>query len=417
MLLSTRRVFMRRGLALLAAAPTLPAFLNNTCLALEHQADGALTQQPSGKDGKILVVLQLAGGNDGLNTLVPYADDAYHRARPTLGVDPTIVHKLNDYVGLHPNLLPLTKLFEKGMATAIQGVGYPNPNRSHFRSTDIWESAQPDRQIATSGWVGRYFDNSCSGADPHPGISMGAAVPLAMQGEKITPLAFERPESYRYRGPDVGRYLKLNRAPEADQSAGGAQSQLDFLHRTAMDAQVSSEAILRVTAGHRPEAAYPPGEFGLGLQTVAAMIGGGLSTRVYYVSMGGFDTHANERARHDQLMKQLGMGLDAFWTEMTTQGNADRVLMMTFSEFGRRVQQNASGGTDHGAAAPMFVFGGGIKGGVAGEHPSLTNLDQGDLRFTTDFRSVYATILQDWLQTPANPILGGDFAPLPLLKA
>ena len=193
MLLSTRRVFMRRGLALLAAAPTLPSFLNSTALALEHQADGALTQQPSGKDGKILVVLQLSGGNDGLNTLVPYADDAYHRARPTLGVDPTTVHTLNDYVGLHPNLLPLTKLFEKGMASVVQGVGYPNPNRSHFRSTDIWESAQPDREVARSGWVGRYFDNTCSGADPHPGISIGAALPLAMQGEKIMPLAFERP--------------------------------------------------------------------------------------------------------------------------------------------------------------------------------------------------------------------------------
>jgi uncharacterized protein (DUF1501 family) len=417
MLLSTRRVFMRRGLALLAAAPTLPSFLNNTCLALEHRADGAITQQPSGKDGKILVVLQLAGGNDGLNTLVPYADDAYHRARPTLGVDPTTVHTLNDYVGLHPNLLPLTKLFEKGMASVIQGVGYPNPNRSHFRSTDIWESAQPDREVASSGWVGRYFDNTCSGTDPHPGISMGAAVPLAMQGEKITPLAFERPESYRYRGPDVGRYLKLNQASVPDSAAGIAQSQLEFLHRTAMDAQVSSEAILRVTTGQRPDPAYPAGEFGLGLQTVAAMIGGGLSTRVYYVSMGGFDTHANERGRHDQLMKQFGMGIDAFWREMASQGNADRVLMMTFSEFGRRVQQNASGGTDHGAAAPMFVFGGGIKGGVVGEHPSLTNLDHGDLRFTTDFRSVYAAVLENWLQTPSKPILGGDFTPLPLFKA
>ncbi len=408
---------MRRGLALLAAAPTLPAFLDNTCLALERQADGALTQQPSGKDGKIFVVVQLAGGNDGLNTLIPYADDAYHRARPTLGVDPTIVHKLNDYVGLHPNLLPLTKLFEKNAAAVVQGVGYPNPNRSHFRSTDIWESAQPDRQVGTSGWVGRYFDNTCSGADPHPGISVGAAVPLAMQGEKIMPLAFERPESYRYRGTDVDRYLKLNRAPDAAGASTGPQSQLDFLHRTAMDAQVSSDAILRVTAGHRPAAAYPQGEFGLGLQTVAAMIGGGLSTRVYYVSMGGFDTHANERARHDQLMKQFGQGMDAFWADMAIQGNADRVLMMTFSEFGRRVQQNASGGTDHGAAAPMFLFGGGLKGGVAGEHPSLTDLDHGDLKFTTDFRSIYSTILDNWLQTPSKQILGGDFTPLPLLKA
>jgi uncharacterized protein (DUF1501 family) len=403
-------------LAVLAAAPTLPLFLDKTCLALEQQADGSAVQKPTGKDGTILVVVQLSGGNDGLNTVIPYADDAYHVARPTLGVDPTVVHKLNDHVGLHPNLLPLTRLFEKGLASVVQGVGYPNPNRSHFRAMDIWQTAEPDR-IATNGWIGRYFDNACAGADPHPGISIGSSLPLAMQGDRIMPLAFERPDAYRYRGPDTANYLKLNRPPDASANATLPRSQLDFLHRTAMDAQVSSDEILRVTAGHRPSSAYPPGEFGMGLQTIAAMIAGGLSTRVYYVSLGGFDTHANERPRHDALMKQLALGLDAFWADMATQGNADRVTMMTFSEFGRRVQQNASGGTDHGAAAPMFLLGGALKGGVIGEHPSLTDLDQGDVKFSTDFRSVYATILEKWLQTPSEPILSGDFAPLPLFKA
>ena len=416
MIFSTRRVFLRRGLAVLAAAPTLPLFLDKTCRALDQQTDGSAVQKPSGKDGTILVVVQLSGGNDGLNTVIPFADDAYHAARPTLGVDPTVVHKLNDHVGLHPNLLPVARLFEKGLASVVQGVGYPNPSRSHFRAMDIWQSAAPDR-IATTGWIGRYFDNACTGADPHPGISIGPSLPLAMQGDRIMPLAFERPDAYRYRGPDAANYLKLNRPPDASANQTLPQSQLDFLHRTAMDAQVSSDEILRVTAGHHPSAAYPPGDFGMGLQTVAAMIGGGLSTRVYYVSLGGFDTHANERPRHDALMKQLALGLDAFWADMATQGNADRVTMMTFSEFGRRVQQNASGGTDHGAAAPMFVLGGAIKGGVSGEHPSLTDLDQGDVKFSTDFRSVYATILEKWLQTPSEPILGQGFATLPLFKA
>lgn len=418
MIFSTRRVFLRRGLAVLAAAPTLPAFLDQTCLALDQQNDGSRLQQSTGKDGRILVVLQLSGGNDGLNTVIPFADDTYHKVRPTLKVDSDVVHKLNDFVGLHPNLLPVARLFEKGLGAVVQGVGYPNPNRSHFRSMDIWQSGEPDRAIASNGWIGRYFDNTCNGQDPHPGISMGAELPLAMQGDRVMPLAFERPESYRYRGTDIPRYLKLNSAPaSASASASLPQSQLDFLHRTAMDAQVSSDEILRVTNLHQPSVQYPTGEFGQGLRTVAAMIGGGLSTRVYYVTLGGFDTHANERARHDQLMKQLGAGLDAFWADMATQGNTDRVLMMTFSEFGRRVAQNASGGTDHGTAAPLFVFGGSLKAGVIGNHPSLTDLDHGDLKFAIDFRSVYATILQDWMQTPAQPILGGAFSTLPLMKA
>src|SRR5205823_14373160 len=194
-------------------------------------------------------------------------------------------------------------------------------------------------------------------------------------------------------------------------------SQLDFLHRTAMDAQLSSDDILNMTQRHNPPAAYPGGQFGNGLRTIAAMIAGGLPTRVYYVSLSGFDTHANERGRHDNLMQQLAQGVSAFWKDLKKQENDDRVMMMTFSEFGRRVEQNASGGTDHGAAAPMFLFGPKLKPGVIGRHPSLTDLDAGDLRFAIDFRSVYATILQNWLDAPSKPVLGNQFATLPILKA
>jgi uncharacterized protein (DUF1501 family) len=306
----------------------------------------------------------------------------------------------------------------------VQGVGYPNPDRSHFRAMDIWHSAQPEREQASSGWVGRFFDNACVGADPHVGINLGDTLPLAMQGERVTPLTLERPESYRYKGIDRLRYEELNKltgnAPAAS-AAKKAQtteaSQLDFLHRTALDAKLSSEDILRVTQQYQGSGDYPRGELGEGLRLVAAMIRGGLSTRVYYVHLGGFDTHANERGRHDRLMETFGSAVGAFWADLKAQKNDERVTMMTFSEFGRRVAQNASGGTDHGAAAPMFLFGPRVKGGIYGDNPSLTDLENGDVKHTVDFRSVYATVLQEWLDTPSKPVLGQQFKTLPVLRA
>jgi len=434
--MTTRRLFIQKGLTLLALAPTVPTFLDQTVLAMANPEDIARTQGASGKDGKILVIVQLSGGNDGLNTVVPFADDAYHRARPAIRHDQKSVHKINDYIGLHPNLAPLKALYDDGRMSIIQGVGYPNPNRSHFRSMDIWHSAAPEKDVVVNGWLGRFFDNACAGCDPHVGVAIGEQMPLAMKGDRMTPLNFDRAESYRYNGKEKELYLKLNKiesgevasaqpavatpspiARPARKEVVSAQSQLDFLHRTAMDAQLSSDDIGRMTSRHNAPAQYPGGQFGNGLRTIAAMIAGGLPTRVYYVSLGGFDTHAAERGRHDNLMTQLATGVSAFWKDMKQQGNSDRVLMVTFSEFGRRVEQNASGGTDHGAAAPMFVIGPKLKSGVIGQHPSLTNLDAGDLRFNTDFRSVYATVLQNWLETPSKPILGNQFPLLPILKA
>jgi uncharacterized protein (DUF1501 family) len=425
--LATRRIFLQKGLTLLAVAPTIPSFLDQTVMALADPLDTKNVNQPSGKDSRILVVVQLSGGNDGLSTVVPYGDDAYYRARGQLAHAANTVLKVNNYIGLNGKLTGLNDLLNQGKLTIIQGVGYPNPNRSHFRAMDIWQSAQPERDAPISGWLGRYFDNTCPGCDPRVGISMGETLPMAMQGERVMPLSFERPENYRYHGADQQAYLALNQAPATPAAPAPAKanaapppitpaSQLDFLHRTAMDAQVSSDDILRITKAHSATK-YPTTEFGNGLQTIAAMIAGGLPTRVYYVSLGGFDTHAGQAARHDQLMTQLSDGLAAFWADLKTQGNDDRVLMMTFSEFGRRVQANASLGTDHGAAAPMFVMGKGVKEGVIGNHPSLTNLDQGDLRYGVDFRSVYASILQNWLGTPSKPILGDQFATMPLVRA
>lgn len=420
----TRRVFLHRGLTLVSAAVTVPTFIDSTVWAMADPLDQKRTQQDSGKDGKILVVVQLSGGNDGLNTVIPYADDEYQRARPALAKRGDAVLKINNYIGLNAKLAPLKSLYDDGMATIIQGVGYPNPNRSHFRSMDIWHSGIPEKEITTSGWLGRYFDATCSGEDPHPGVCIGESAPLAMKGEKITPLSFERPENYRYNGKDLERYKQLNSGADPSPKSKPEKiitpgSQLEFLTRTAMDAQVSSDRILDLVANYQTRSQYPNGEYGNGLKTVAAMIRGNLPTRVYYVTLGGFDTHANQDNRHDRLMEEFANGVSAFWKDMKDQKNEQRVLMMCFSEFGRRVQQNASQGTDHGAAAPMFLLGPAIqkKAGVLGQHPSLTKLDQGDLIYNIDFRNVYATILQDWMDTPSKPILGQQFKTMPIIKA
>jgi uncharacterized protein (DUF1501 family) len=413
----TRRAFLRRGLALAAIAPTVPNFLDRTMLALADPFDAPRTQRPTGKDSRILVVLQLSGGNDGLNTVIPFADDAYHRARPVIRLDAKSVIRLTDSIALHPSLTGFKKLYDDGLMSIIQGVGYPNPNRSHFRSMDIWQSAKPDTEVITTGWLGRYFDNTCKGDDPHVGVSLSERLPLAMQGQRVHPLSFEKPETYRYIGRDREHYLALNQTTQSAQGAAiTPATQLDFLRRTAMNAQLSSDDILHMTRAHAPASAYPLGEFGAGLRTIAAMINGGLPTRVYYASLGSFDTHAAQRGTHDRLLQTLADAVAAFWADLAAQGNDDRVLVMTFSEFGRRVEQNASAGTDHGAAAPMFLFGRGVKPGIANAHPSLTDLDKGDLKHSIDFRSVYTAILEQWLTTPAAPIIGKGFDAPNVLK-
>jgi uncharacterized protein (DUF1501 family) len=416
---------------MLAAGGTVPSFLSRTAFAVGDPFDQKSALPDTGVDGKILVVVQLSGGNDGLNTVVPWADDAYHAARPMIRMNGDQVLRLNDYVGLHPSLEPLKALYDDGRMSVVQGVGYPNPNRSHFTSMDIWHSAAPGDEAKRSGWLGRYFDSQCAGSgpnnrqagiedgpvgDPQVGVSMGESSNLAMQGEQVTALSFENPADYKYKGPDADAMAALHLG---DQDTGKAGDELGFLTRTAMDARVSSDKVLDAIAGHTPPKDYPRGKFGDGLRTTAAMIRGKLPTRVYYVSLGGFDTHAAQLNKHNNLMAQFATGIDAFLADLRQQGNSERVAVMTFSEFGRRVTQNASAGTDHGAAAPMFFFGDRVMPGVLGRHPSLTDLDNGDLRYTVDFRQCYAAILQQWLDTPpevAAAILGERFQAPKLLR-
>lgn len=424
----TRRVFLKRGMTMLSAAATMPLFLQRTVNALANPADMPLTQAAAGEGEQILVVVQLSGGNDGLSTVIPIDNDDYRRARPQLAIAQDLL-TLGKGIALNPLLTGFKELYDAGQMAVIQGVGYPNPNRSHFRSMEIWHTADP-KNPPRDGWLGRYFDAQCKGDDPKSidakaGINIGATAPLSLQGGKFTAISFQRPETYQWFAGNKNIDPKFRAAfNEVNNLHGGdgemvpsGNPTLDFLERTALDAQLTSDEILAVTTRYKAAIAYPATPLGQQLQMVAQMIAGGLKTRVYYVSLGGFDTHTNEKASHDRLMQTLSAGMSAFMKDLKAQGNDKRTLVLTFSEFGRRVAENASRGTDHGTAAPMFVFGPAIKPGIYGDHPSLrpADLDQGDLKFNTDFRSVYASILGGWLKADAAQILGGSFKTLPIL--
>jgi uncharacterized protein (DUF1501 family) len=433
--MKTRREFLRSTVLGASASWTVPMFVERTFADLHMGSRDLATQPVTGKDGTILVVLQLAGGNDGLNTLVPFADDAYHKARPRLAKKEKEIITLNDHVGLNSSLPYFGSLFKEGHLGVVQGVGYPNPNRSHFVSTSIWETADIENRSST-GWIGRYFDNACSGADPTVGISLNKTQPESFGALKNPGVCLSSPELYRWihGGGEKAQaeefFASLN-SPEDDDSpaegasidmpaggkVGGIQGEgnLAFLERVAMDARVSSAKILELASKHKTKVSYEGTPIGRSLNMVSRLIAGGMPTRVYYVSHGGFDTHNQQVNSHDRLLGQLDRALKSFFADLKAQGNAERVVLMTFSEFGRRVGENASAGTDHGRASCLFVAGEGVKGGLYGQYPSLTDLDQGDLKHTVDFRGVYASVIEGWLKTPAKPILKGDFPTMPII--
>lgn len=437
--MKTRRDFLRSTVLGASATWTVPLFIERTFGQLHEGARDLAIQPVTGKDDTILVVLQLAGGNDGLNTLVPYADDAYHAARPRLAKKEKQIIKLSDHVGLNGAMPYLGSLFKEGNLGIVQGVGYPNPNRSHFVSTSIWETADTTNHSNT-GWLGRYFDNACPGADPTVGISFNKTQPEAFGADKNPGVCLNSPELYRwiYGGGEKDQaeefFADLNR-PDADHDepnnggsiampAGGkvggitGEGNLAFLERVALDAQVSSKKILELAAKHKTSVQYEGTPLARNLNLVARMIAGGMPTRVYYVSHGGFDTHNQQVNSHDRLLGQMDSALKSFFADLKAQGNDKRVVLMTFSEFGRRVSENASAGTDHGKASCLFVAGPSVKGGLHGSHPSLTDLSEGDIQHTVDFRSVYGSVLADWLKAPnMKPILGTNYPKLPLIRA
>ncbi|RMH13155.1 MAG: DUF1501 domain-containing protein [Planctomycetota bacterium] len=434
----TRRDFLNSSLALASAAVTVPAFIQRSAYALPKPAWG-MSSIPGVPEERILVVVQLSGGNDGLNTVVPFLDDLYYRARPSIALPREQVLELSgrgvDGVGLHRALAPIKNLYDNGLCSVVQGVGYPNPNRSHFKSMDIWHTA--DTTGTGDGWLGRYVDAECVGYGKgesgtaeqpagqtkavEPPVAIGRTAPLALMGRTTKPVSFETADLFRWTGQDVHEDLVKPYKTISERSVPAdldEHSTAAFLMRTSMDAQIASDSIRRAVAA-RPLVQYPNSQLAQQLSMVAKMIRAGVKTRVYYVTHSGFDTHSGQGGpfgRHANLLGQFAEAIQAFYRDLEAQDNAGRVLTMSFSEFGRRVAQNASQGTDHGTAAPMFLFGPMVNAGVIGRQPSLSDLDQGDLKFGLDFRSVYAGVLEDWLVADSKVVLEGSFRPAKVIR-
>jgi uncharacterized protein (DUF1501 family) len=414
---ANRRDFLRSSLAastlVSMGAATVPTFVSRSARA---------AGSPDAKaNGRVLVVVQLLGGNDGLNTVVPFGHDGYVRGRRALRINAGQVHKLGKEIGLHPSMGGLARLVEEGRAAVVQGVGYPNPDRSHFRSMEIWESARLDPKALETGWLGRALDAAPARAgDDVQALHVGTrALPLALRSKRTEVPSLVSLEQYR---------LRLN-GPDADRRAGrealdtmarldrvGDDPLLGFLRRSTLTAYESSRRLEQVVQPSAAGSKYP--NFGLArrLELIAHVIKAGFGTRIFYTSLDGFDTHANQLGTHAALLTELSDALAAFHKDLADSGQADRVAVVTFSEFGRRVAENASQGTDHGAAAPVFVVGPVSRAGLVGEHPSLEALDDGDLKHHTDFRRVYAALLETWLGCPAAAVVGDGFPPLDLFR-
>ena len=418
--IATRRDFLTKGLGLVGVGGVLPNFLVHSALA------GPQTQ---GGDHRTLVLIEMSGGHDGPSGLVPYAMDGYHRLRKMTRINERQVIRLNDEVGLNPNLRPFKALLDQGKFAVVPGCGYPNPNYSHAAAMYIWHSGDPTKRLNVYnpsgvagggrsdavGWIGRYADNVFKDdAETQPTVVIGSTGSRfwLMEANSRQPLNINDPAAFGFRyGQKEPLYQSLNAvdAAKTNKIAG-----LEYITHTAMAANATSQRIQEAATKAKTNTAnYPTSALGKSLQTVGALIGGGLSSRVYFVRQGGYDTHSGQRPRHDSLMADLSNSIAAFHRDMTNQGNDDRLLVMTFSEFGRTVAENSSQGTDHGSATPMFMVGNGVKAGVHGNHPSYEHFNpRGHFIPTNDFRNVYAAVLDKWLGTPHEPILGDKFEPL-----
>ncbi len=385
----SRRSFLKGALAFPAAA-ALPGLFARAAWA-------------AGAGDEVLVLVRLDGGNDGLNTVIPFADDLYHRARPGIGVREPM--KLDDTIGLHPALGALRGAWDDGALAVVQGVGYPNSSRSHFTGTDIWHTAFTTVPERWSGWAGRALDRMDEGEVPALQLDP-APLSLALTGERVVVPAVADAESFRVRG---NKELLAALVARPRDSATAEQ-----VRRSGASAYKTAER-LEKSLGSGDPAGYPDTDLARRLWQIARLVEGGLPARVYAVRLSGFDTHSRQAAAHAVLLKTLGDALAAFQADLKAKGLDKRVLAMTYSEFGRRVEENRSLGTDHGTAAPLFVMGGRVKGGLKGAHPSLADLDEGDLKHHTDFRQVYATVLDRWLKADARAVLGAAYDPVPFV--
>ncbi len=411
----TRRDFLRNSLAgtgLIAWGLNAPRFLARAAAA---------TPDASAKGAKdtILVVVQLTGGNDGLNTVIPYGDpEGYGKLRNALRIPTEQIKKVNDHVGLHPSLDGFAGLLEDNALCIVQGVGYPNPDESHFRSMDIWQAAGLAKDL-NEGWLGKALKRlpstpafHCS-ADNEPS-------PLAFDGAPVRVPSLARLEDFQLRtsASSSADSREQKKVIEAGASLEGSKQRLlDFVQQTAVNTYASSKRLQELAKNYEPKAPYPNTGLANRLKLAAQLIEAGLGARIFYASIDGFDTHANQLATHANLLKEVSDAMTAFFKDISARGHRDRVLMMTFSEFGRRAKENGSKGTDHGSAAPMFLVGGKVRPGVVGDHPSMTDLYMNKLKHHTDFRQVYAAVLDEWLGVPSKEVLGQEFKPVQVFKS
>ena len=403
----SRRDFVRSGMYAVGVSAGLPAVFQQLSFAATPQALDGGEKHPE----RILVVLELAGGNDGLNTVVPYAADAYRKARPTLAVRPNQVLKLDDRFGLHPACEGWQKLFKDGAMAIVQGCGYPDPTLSHFTAMEWWHTATP-HGADKYGWVGRFADANQPKSVENYLVNVAAQQSRAVASRVHSPVVFKDPRKFARVGtPEQQKVFEtFGTVPPTENPA------LDFVNGVSRTATSGAALVRGACAEYRTRVDYgSDNDVTLDLKKVAGMIAAGLPTRIYYVSMGGFDTHAAQPDLHQTLLTYLSDAVRGFLTDLKRIGRADDVAVMAFSEFGRRVGENASKGTDHGTAGPMFVFGAKVKGGFHGEPPSLDDLDAGNLKMTTDFRSVYATLIREWMgYEDTKTLLKGDFPTLGL---
>ncbi|MEO8568549.1 MAG: DUF1501 domain-containing protein [Ginsengibacter sp.] len=391
-MLFKRKEFLQIG-SLATASLMMPKFL---------KAFDGKTLVPPGN--KVLVVLQFSGGNDGLNTVIPIRNDIYYRSRPKLGIAKDKALSLTDEAGINPALQSFKGFFDEGNLGIINGVGYPNPDRSHFRSMDIWQSASDSDKYIYTGWLGRYLDAQCSGCSkPTQALEVDDVLSLALKGENNKGLAVKDPK--RLYNISHEKYFK-----DINASHEKSEETVDYLYKTLSETLSSADYIFEQSKIHPTTTAYPATELGKNLKTISSLILSDINTKVYYVSLGSFDTHVNQEAQQKRLFTQLNDAMSSFVKDLKDNNRFQDVMVMTFSEFGRRVSQNASGGTDHGTANNMFFISGGLKQkGLINGMPDLNDLNDGDLKHTVDFKNVYATVLNKWLGANDKDILGKQY--------
>ena len=405
-----RREFLKTSLGtstLLALGPGVPVFLSRTTALGASRPDA---------NGKILVMVQLAGGNDGLNTVIPYEDDEYGRNRPTLRFKADEVHRIDSRLGFHPQAKGLWRLYQEGRLGIVQGVGYPNPNGDHEASMRVWQTASTDYVGTQTGWLGRTIDRA-SNAD-------SADVPGVFVGTIPRPFLLNAAETVVPSVRSLKEYAIQKQAAATAVSRATNDPLIKFIQRNTIQANAAAQRINAAVQKQKSQsrAAYPDVPAGKRFHSVAQLIRANLGIRVFCtevggVEPGGFDNHANQRGNHGALLHQLSESVAAFADDLARDNLLDRVLLMTYSEFGRTLKENGRRGTGHGSAAPVFLVGGKVKGGLTGEHPNLTELENGGPKHHTDFRRLYATALDTWLGIESQPVLGEQFKPLDVFRA